>query len=215
MNVIRQTVAVLAALPLWGFAQGTITVRPETEAYFVSPGGELPITVVIEAADPIRLFSYGIRLDYDPTQFSARVTAPVVVPLPIDFNGVEGSGALVGSGQGWVAVKGTVDISQVPRQAYAGGVLATFNLQSFGGAVGDSSDIRLSFFNTLGASETIFVDAIGEALDHRVTFRSGVITTIPEPSTTVFLLCGLAVIFSIGLGGRLRGHTQNSESGTA
>lgn len=215
MNVIRQIVAVLAALPLWGFAQGTITVRPESDGYFVSPGGELPITVVIEAADPVRLFSYGIRLDYDPAQFAARVTAPVVVPLPIDFNGVEGSGALVGSGQGWVAVKGTVDISQVPLQAYAGGVLATFNLQSLGGTVGDSSEIRLSFFNTLGASETIFVDALGEALDHQITFRSGVITTIPEPSTTVFLLCGLAIFFSIGSKGWLKGRIHKSESGAA
>lgn len=196
LKTVQQLVAVCAIWPLIVAGQGTLSVGPSQSGYFVRPNESVAISVVIDATIPAGLFSYGVRLEFDPAKLVATATQPVMVPMALNFNGVEGIGALIGSGNGWLGVKGTVDISALPLQAYSGTLLATFLLADLTGVVGETYEFDLTFFNTLGASETIFVDGLGRGLDDRISFGSGFVTIVPEPST----LGILAVAGMMGLG---------------
>jgi len=142
---------------------------------------------------PSGLFSYGLRLRIDPAAVVASASEPVQLPPALNHNGVAGAGAVQMIGSDWVGVKGTVDITALPIEFYGEAILATFLLTDQSGIVGGSYELRLDFFNTLGPTESIFVDGEGNTLDDRITFGSAIVNIIPEPATLHLGAFALAV----------------------
>jgi hypothetical protein len=113
-----------------------------------------------------------------------------VVPLPINFNGTAGPGALRQVKTDSIGVKGTINFDAA-LQPYKGALLTTFNLKNQAG-LGETYTLTLDLFRTLGPTETVFVDGLGVNLDLLITFASASITVIPEPSVVVLLVLPLA-----------------------
>ena len=121
------------------------------------------------------------------------------MPPYIDFNGVMGPGAFRGTGEGFAGVKGTVDVFSETGQGYGQSLLATFNVT--GQKLGDYAFL-LELYNTLGPTESIFVDNAGKVWDRNISFgiaRFHVVTVVPEPGS-VFLI-GMGSLALILLGG--------------
>jgi hypothetical protein len=170
-------------------AQGTFSVHFNQSNYNLQPGGTIPVSVVIDPVPGGGLFSYGVSVSFDPAG-TLLAFAGINVPKDLDFNGVLGPGASQMITDGAAAVKGTVNFSLVPIQAYSGAVLATFLVTDRSGVAGSSTPLTLSLYRTLGPSEHVFVDGQGQALDDKLTFGSTTITVIPEPGILSLLLVG-------------------------
>lgn len=149
----------------------------------------MTVTIDTGATDTEALFSYGISVVGD---WDAQAILPlgVAVPAALDYNGVAGPGALIGLGDEFIGVKGTVNLSGNPIEMYAGNVLAEFQLRF---TQPGSYELRLDFFNTLGPTEDIFVNQDGIAIDDQIEFRPGLVqVVIPEPRISTLLLAATA-----------------------
>jgi hypothetical protein len=145
------------------------------------------VNVVIPQLDA-GLFSYGVQVIL-PSGKAASDS--IVVPPPLNFNGVLGPGALKQMGADVFGVKGTIDFDAIAA-AYEGALIGTFNIKNLVTTVGESYPLTLDFFRTLGPNETLFVDGTGTALDPRITFGSAMIVIVPEPSVLALLAIPLA-----------------------
>lgn len=187
----------LAILPVLApvRAQGDapLPIGFDSSEYHVAPGASFSVSVVLPAL-PNGLFSYGVRLALPVPDVSATGSQSIVVPTPLDFNGTAGPGALQQITGNFLGVKGTVDFNAV-NAAYKGALLTTFNLKNEAG-IGQSYTLTLDVFRTLGESETVFVDGVGNNLDPRIVFGSATVLVVPEPSLTalICLACALVVV---------------------
>ncbi len=162
-----------ASFPWVSLAQGTFRVRFDQATYSVTPGGTVSVGVVIDPTPPQGLFSFGIKVAYDEIMARVANAAAIVVPPPMDFNGVAGPGALRAIENGAAGVKGTVDFFLSPAQPYLGATLATISITDVSGIPGTSYPIRLDVFGTVGPNETVFVSGVGtsrESLAPRIRF---------------------------------------------
>ena len=181
--VIGLTSGLLALNPL--FAQER-RVEFDEEAYSGSIGEPIELNIQFNAPIPNGLFSYGVRLEFDPA--SGRTDTVFEAVDPLNFNGVLGEGALQDSGEDWVGIKGTVDIFQDPVNFYDDILVTTVHVTY---DIPGDYNISLGIFNTLGPTEEIFVDGEGTVLDDNLSFGSARVTVIPEPTTWGLLLIGL------------------------
>ena len=94
--------------------QGVISVRFDREEYFLQPSSLAPVVVELGTVIPEGLFSFGVRLVYDPILGGVVSEDAILVPPALDYNGAQGPGALKAIGQGFAAVKGTVDALAFP-----------------------------------------------------------------------------------------------------
>jgi hypothetical protein len=186
----------LIPLILFGFrgfsvdaADGSLTVGFEQPQYQVNVGQAFSVNVALPPL-PNGLFSYGIRLNLPAGKVVGSTSDAAVVPLPINFNGTAGPGALRQITTDMIGVKGTVNFDAV-LEPYKGALLTTFNLKNQAG-VGETYTLTLDLFRTLGPTETVFVDGLGVNLDSLITFGSASVTVVPEPSLAVILALPLA-----------------------
>lgn len=149
------------------------------------------IRVELSSTLPVGLFSYGVRLVFDPAEVLRVTPAGVNVPAELDFNGVRGPGALRQVGPGFAAVKGTVDFAADPVRYYSGVVLATFAVTPL--RMEDCA-LSLELFRTLGPDEQVFVGGDGTKLDDTLRFGSARLWVVPEPSAAVLWLAGLTLV---------------------
>jgi hypothetical protein len=156
------------------------------------------ISVIIDrgGSSTQSLFSYGVSVMGD-WEALGIVPLGVVVPPSLDFNGVAGPGALIGMGDDFIGVKGTVNLSVNPILLYEGTVLAEFQLRF---TQPGTYNFTLDFFNTLGPTEDIFVNQEGLAIDDEIEFRPGLIqVVVPEPhSSTLILAAGFSLLMRRG-----------------
>jgi hypothetical protein len=179
-----------ALWPLALGAQGTFQARFDHSSYSVAPGEVLAVGVVIDPVPVSGLFSFGVRINFDPLEAQPLSAASIVVPLPLDFNSVLGPGASRVVDAGMAAVKGTVQFSAVPPPAYTGSLLATFYLKNADSTLGKTYPLSLQLFRTLGPAESVFVNGLGQPLDAQMIFGSAVVTVIPEPCSWMLLALG-------------------------
>jgi hypothetical protein len=168
---------------------GSLKVGFEQPQYQVDVGQAFSVNVALPPL-PNGLFSYGIRLNLPAGKVVASTSDAAVVPLPINFNGTAGPGALRQIATDLIGVKGTINFD-APLESYKGALLTTFNLKNQAG-VGETYTLTLDLFRTLGPTETVFVDGLGLNLDSLITFGSASVTVIPEPSVAVLLALPLA-----------------------
>jgi len=166
--------------------------------YYATVDEPVSIRVSIDPLVPARLFSYGVKLVYAPSLGLVIHPADIIVPPYIDFNGVLGPGALRGTGEGFAGVKGTVDVFTETGQGYGQSLLATFNVT--GQKLGDYAFL-LELYNTLGPTESIFVDNAGKVWDRNISFgiaRFHVVPVVPEPSSVFLMAMGSLALILLG-----------------
>jgi len=174
----------MAGAALIGFAD------PETTVMVNEPV-RLVVTIDYAGGATHSLFSYGVSILGD-WETQGIVPIGVDVPVALDFNGVAGSGAFVRTGDGFMGVKGTVNLSVNPIEVYPGTVLAEFELLF---TRPGSYSLGLELFNTLGPTEDIFVNQEGLSIDDELQFGPGLVhVAIPEPGISTLLLATAAAL---------------------
>jgi hypothetical protein len=154
-------------------AQSLFTIRFEKPRYDIDPGELFSANALIDPVPLSGLSSFGVATTFNDTNASS---ISVNSPADLDFNGVNGPGAVKAIQSGFAAAKGTVDFFKSPAKAYDGSLLATFTFKDL--APGPYQLI-LAPFNTLGPTEQIFVNGEGIAFDNGITFGSALINYRP------------------------------------
>ncbi|MCL4179870.1 MAG: hypothetical protein KJ072_19255 [Verrucomicrobia bacterium] len=173
--------------------QGVISVQFDQEEYFLQPSSLAPVVVELGTVIPEGLFSFGVRLVYDPILGGVVNEDAILVPPALDYNGAQGPGALKAFGQGFAAVKGTVDALAFPAVYYGGSELATFNVTAL--TPGDYA-VTLELYRTLGPAENIFVSGAGVTLDSQIRFGTAILHVVPEPAAGLLAMVGLFLTLS-------------------
>ena len=171
-------------------AQAGIGIHLDQDEYFVNPGEAFDAQVLLDANDltlgdqPLAsgLFSYGLRLTFNSIDAHVEDTTQINVPPELDFNGFD-AGAIKDLGDGFAAVKGTIDA--VAFEPYYGTLLATVSITDLTppNLAPDYYTMNMEIYRTLGPSEQVFLDFTGECLDDVITFESAtVIVAPPSPN---------------------------------
>jgi hypothetical protein len=171
-------------------ARADFVIRFNQQEYVVPPQQEFVAQLLIDPAPTNGLASFGLILTFDAIRAQIADINSILVPIQLNFNGVNGPGALKATGNGFGAVKGTVNFFNDPLQPYFGSLLATFRITNLGS---EQYTLGAELYRTLGAAESIFVDGAGTILDQQLSFSSA--RVVPEPSTVGLLgLGGLAMV---------------------
>lgn len=186
---IRGFFTIFASVLSVAGADASLSVGFEQAQYQVVVGQPYSVNVVLPPL-PNGLFSYGIRLNLPAGKVLASTSDAAVVPLPINYNGTAGAGALRQVTADSIGVKGTVSFDAT-LEPYRGALLTTFNLKNQAG-LGETYKLTLDVFRTLGSTETVFVDGLGANLDPLITFGAANVTVVPEPSMAFLLAIPLA-----------------------
>ena len=177
-----------------------LTLQFDQPTYVTSPGSALSVGVTLDQAPAAGLFSYGVKLLFDPTTSPVNGVGAISPAAALDFNGVLGAGAFKAVGNGFAGAKGTVDIFANPVTYYSGVLLTTFNLEYQ--TPGDYT-LDLALYNTLGPTEKVFVSGSGASLDSSLHFQSTTVHVVPEPTTTMLSVGGgLAILLGLRRKGR-------------
>jgi hypothetical protein len=177
-----------ALLPACAFAQGTFTVRLNQNRYAVQPGETFRVSALIDPVPAGGLFSFGVRILFEPADAQIASDQAIVIPAPLDFNGPAGVGALKVIVQGSAAVKGSVDPVLLPPRGYSDPILASFEITDISLAPGRSYPLKLELFRTLGPTESVFVSGNGLPLDGNLAFGMATVEVVPEPRVLSLVL---------------------------
>jgi hypothetical protein len=168
------TSLMLARVP----AAQTIAVRFDQPTYAVLPGQPFTVQVLLDSdprtsiADPLTrgLFSYGVKLTFNPLSASIGSVNAIAVPSALDFDGFD-PGAQRAVGSGFAAVRGTINSTTfVP---YGGTVLASVVITDL--PTSGPYTLGLQLYQTLGNSEQVFLDGSGAVLDNSIAFGSATV----------------------------------------
>ncbi len=185
------------ASPAWAATR----VFFDKDEYVVSAVGEnFDVQILIDADDrtpeiePVRggLFSFGTELVFDPAKAEVSGPAAVKTTAELDNFGFF-SGAYTEVAAGRAGAKGNIDQVANPLVPYEGSLLATLTLTNKAAPV-DLYPLQLDFFRTLGATEQLFVDGTGTALDSNLVFGEAVVRVVPEPTTVASGLIGFLLL---------------------
>ena len=131
-------------------------IHTELDRYDVMPGETFDIRVFLDADDsvpgeqslPNGLFSYGVKLEFDPAKLALVGPEAIRVPEALNFNGFS-MGAARQVGDGYGGVKGNID--QVSLEPYEDPWIASFLVMEISG--GGTDEVKLSPLRTLGHSD--------------------------------------------------------------
>ncbi len=144
--------------------------------------------------------------------------AGIEIPAPLDFNGLQGTGAFPDVGPGYASVKGTVDLMGQAAVRYDASLLATFVLIPKDLEPGGAYELVLEPFYTVGPDEALYVTGEGGVLDAEMVFGRASLVVIPEPGPLPLVLAGgtfLACRHSRKRSGSLGGRGVRSRVGGA
>jgi hypothetical protein len=128
---------------------------------------------------PNGLFSYGVRLRFDPALVRPLDHEPVSAEPALNFFGFS-AGALISEGSGFVAIKGNVNPSVSP---YFGTRLAIFRLLVIG-APASTATLTLDVFSQ-SPSESVFIDGQGTQIDSQILPQAGTFSLLPPLRITL------------------------------
>ena len=128
------------------------------------------------------LFSYGL---FCTVQGSNGLTGIVAMTPPpaLAFDGVLGAGSRgVTSIVGRYSGKGSVDILLPQKSNYPDSNLGSL---SIAGLPGGDYSLSLGIYNTLGSTESVFVDGESRSLDSQLVLGSATLSVITAPTGTI------------------------------
>jgi hypothetical protein len=172
------------------------------DEYLVSAVGEtFDVQVLIDAdarteeIEPVPggLFSYGAQITFDPVKAQVSGVGAVESVAELNHFGFA-AGALTDVDAGLAAGKGNIDQLQNPLVPYTGSLLMTVTLTNQAAPV-DQYPLELDFFRTLGANESLFLNAAGNVLDSDIVFEPALVRVVPEPSALVALAAGIVCLW--------------------
>jgi hypothetical protein len=177
-------------------AESGLRIHTELDPYEVTPGEAFDIRVYLDTEDglpgdqkiPTGLFSYVVKLEYDPEKLALVGPDAIRVPDALNFNGFS-AGASRQMGDGFAGVKGNID--QLRFEPYEESWIASFLREDISG--GRAYEVKLSPRRSLGPSEQLFLDGVGKVLDARVQFATAQNVAVPEPSMAWMFLAVFGV----------------------
>lgn len=135
--------------------------------YEVSVGQEFMSPVRIDPLPASGLFSYGLICTVEGSSGLAGIVA-MTPRSSLNFDGVVGAGSRgVTAGTGRFSGKGSVNIQLPGKDNHLDPILGSIAIAGL--PLGDYT-LRLATYNTLGPTESIFVNGQGEAIDSETTF---------------------------------------------
>jgi hypothetical protein len=191
---------VLAALvALAGFSVGSKAhagpiVHFDNSTYNVSAGGTLAVQVLLDmdsgtAGDqpvPGGLLSMGVKITFDGGKANVSDVSNIILPLALQNDGAGGA-PLKEVATGSARVFGSENIFTA-TEGYAGTLLATFTISDLA-PQGDSYTLTLARYSS-SPTFSDFVDWGGDAFDSQLSFGSGIVNVVPEPSSVVLVGIG-------------------------
>ncbi len=192
-QVLWTSLVVLASASAWA-QEEKVGVGFDKAQYVSVLGESIPVRVELKSTLPVGLFSYGLRLVYDPQMGGVTDVTRISVPPELDFNGVMGPGTQKEVGNGFAAVKGTIDFFVDPAPFYMGTLLAIFDVKC--PQMGDYL-LALELYRTLGPAESVFVLEDGSVLDDLIVWGVATISVIPETETVFLVAVGMGCIWMV------------------
>jgi hypothetical protein len=163
-------------------AQATTRVEFPRPAYEILLGQEFIAPVRINPLPPAGLFSYGLIVTVEgPGGLVGITTLSPQASLGFDgLNGVGNRGVVADAGR--FASKGSADVFPSAKPNHTDPELGTIRVA---GLPAGTYTLRLSTHNTLGPTESVFVDGQCRSLDERLAFGSAVLTVVAKPQGSI------------------------------
>ena len=150
--------------------------------YDVAIGQEFSTYVRINPVPAAGLFSYGLICTVEGNNGLTGIVA-MTPPPALAFDGVLGAGTRgVTSLLGKYSGKGSVDILLPQKSNYLDPNLGNL---SIAGLPGGNYNLTLGVYNTLGLTESVFVDGESRSLDSQLVLGSAALTVVTAPSGTI------------------------------
>jgi hypothetical protein len=158
------------------FSQNTFNAPPSRE--FETP-------VLIRPKPPAGLFSYGVVCNVQGNNGVAGIV--ILAPAAaLSFDGVLGTGPRgIIAETGKYSVKGSVDVFSAAKAAHSGETLGTLTIA---GLPSGNYTLSLASYNTLGPSESVFVDGNCRSLDSSLEFGSATLQVSSVVTGTIAAL---------------------------
>ena len=176
----RLFLLLLAAAPGSLLADARVAF-PRT-SYEILAGKEFLAPVQLNPMPEAGLFSYGLVVTVEGSGGLTGIT--VLAPQPtLAFDGVTGPGTRgVTATAGRYTGKGTVDMFLAAKPNH---MEATLGNVSIAGLPEGTYTLRLAPYNTLGPTESVFVDGQCRAIDGTLAYGSATLTVVARPEGTV------------------------------
>jgi hypothetical protein len=174
--------AALLCVPC-AFAQSpTYRVEFPQAHYDVAALQEFTTPVRINPVPAAGLFSYGLVCSVEGSNGLTGIVA--MTPLStLAFDGVVGAGTRgVTSLSGKYTGKGSVDIQLPQKSNHTDPNLGTI---AIAGLPAGNYTLSLGNYNTLGPTESVFVDGQSHSLDSQITFGSATLSVVASPVGTI------------------------------
>ena len=154
-------------------------------AYEILLGQEFQAPVRMNPLPASGLFSYGLIVTVEGNNGLIGITTMTPRP-PLAFDGIMGSGTRgVTAEPGKFSAKGTANIFPPEKPNHMEPELGTLAVAALPEG---TYTLRLATYNTLGPTETVFVDGQCRPLDEQLAFGTATLTVIARPEGTITAL---------------------------
>jgi len=142
------------------------------QTFNAPPSREFETSVLIRPQPPAGLFSYGVVCNVQGNNGVAGIVF-LTPQTALSFDGVLGNGPRgIVANTGRFSVKGSVDVFSPSKAAHSGEILGTLTIANLPSG---NYTLSLASYNTLGTSETVFVDGNRQSLDSSLEFGSAIL----------------------------------------
>jgi hypothetical protein len=150
--------------------------------YTILAGQEFQTTIGLNPFPAPGLFSYGLIVTVEGNNGLIGITSMTPQPA-LAFDGVMGPGSRgVSAEAGKFSAKGSVNILLPEKPNHSEPTLGTLTVA---GLPEGSYTLRLATYNTLGPTETVFVDGLCRPLDSDLQFGTAALTVAGRPQGTI------------------------------
>lgn len=176
-----QAVALLCVPPVLAQSPNYRVEFPQAN-YDVSALQEFTTSVRINPVPASGLFSYGLICTVEGNNGLAGIVTMVPVP-DLGFDGIRGAGSrAVSAITGRYTGKGSVNIQLPQKTNHNDPILGTL---AIAGLTPGTYVLGLASYNTLGPTESVFVDGQSRSLDSQLVFGSATLSIASSPVGTI------------------------------
>ncbi len=170
----------------FAFVHGqTVTVGFPEPAYQIPLGQEFQAPVRMHPMPQYGLFSYGLIVTVEGSNGLIGITT-LTPKLLLDFDGINGSGSRgITAASGRFTSKGTANMFPSDKPNHTEADLGTVNIADLPDG---NYTLRLAPYNTLGPTESVFVDGQCRSLDQQLAFGTATLIVTSNSGGTITAL---------------------------